>query len=148
MAKVKAEDLDKIYIWEFEKAGLSKSERYIDLLLSPDSTITQSVRLATTSCNLGRVRLWFTCPDCGRRVGVLYFNEEFYAYSCRICLNLTYKSKNKNYRMKDYDLIKRCDNTVKANELLDQIKRYSYAGQPTKKWKKIEHFLSNSIYTN
>lgn len=146
MAKILADDFDKITVWEFEKAGLSKYEKYVELSPFPDSAITQIVYLTTTLCHLGGKRLWFHCPDCRRRVGVLFAGK--YGYSCRHCLNLTYKSKNTNYRTKDYDLIKRCDNTVKANELLDQIKRYSYANQPTKKWKKIGQFLSNSIYTN
>lgn len=163
--KMKADDLPKLYVWQFERMGyftgegLSVDIRWEDQIIAylyfsitnkymeityPDSRISQNVELIKTKCYFGKYRYWFACPHCSRKVGTLYMSEEGF-FSCLICLDLTYKSKNKNYRSKDYDLLKRCDNFIKANELIDQIKRYSYASRPTKKLEKIERLYSNSI---
>lgn len=39
----------------------------------------------------GGTRLWFKCPSCSRRVGILYKNPSS-SVGCRICLNLDYRS--------------------------------------------------------
>jgi hypothetical protein len=44
-----------------------------------------------TPCNYGGERTWFSCPDCGERVGVLYAQGPH--FSCRHCLNLIYESQ-------------------------------------------------------
>lgn len=54
--------------------------------------IEQQVRLTWTSCQFGSERPWMLCPDCGRRVLVLYTAVS--RFSCRHCLKLTYKSRN------------------------------------------------------
>ena len=46
------------------------------------------VSLTSTPCYLGGERIWFLCPDCNRRVGVLYVDG--HQVSCRHCLRLTY----------------------------------------------------------
>lgn len=163
MAKDRADNLIKIYIWQLVRAGLSSGYglfldinydgdtvahvsskgKYIKISY-PNSSITQNIKLTKTSCHIAGQRFWFECPHCERRIAVLYLCDEGY-FSCRVCLNLTYKSKNKNYRSKDYDLLRCADNYIKANELLDQIKRYSYRGQDTKKWKKIGQLYANSL---
>lgn len=132
--KVEADGLDKIYIWELE-VYLSKYEKSVELSPFPDSAITQWIRLTTTSCYLGGFRLWFICPDCSRRVGALFVGE--YGYSCRNCLNLTYKSKNENRREKDFQFLKNLRRYMAAQELMDKIKRFNYGGVPTRKMRKI-----------
>lgn len=47
------------------------------------------VRIEWTPCNYGGRRAWWLCPDCGRRVAVLYGGQR---YACRHCHDLTYKS--------------------------------------------------------
>ena len=47
------------------------------------------VRIEWTPCNYGGRRAWWLCPDCGRRVAVLYGGRR---YACRHCHDLTYKS--------------------------------------------------------
>ncbi|MBK7463339.1 MAG: hypothetical protein IPJ50_11980 [Betaproteobacteria bacterium] len=62
------------------------------------------VQIERTDCNLGGQRVWFWCPDCGRRVAVLYGREVF---TCRHCRNLAYASQ----RETDNDrAIRRADN--------------------------------------
>ena len=50
----------------------------------------QLVQITTTSCNYGGSRYWFICPDCHKRVGVLYRQGNF---KCRHCLGVNYQSQ-------------------------------------------------------
>jgi len=51
------------------------------------------IELQTTNCNFGGIRYWFTCPECSKRVCVLYNGEIF---KCRTCLGLVHKSRNES----------------------------------------------------
>ena len=48
------------------------------------------IAIERTPCNLGGTRVWFRCPECGRRAAVLYSSRVF---SCRRCLGLAYESQ-------------------------------------------------------
>ncbi len=48
-----------------------------------------AVAIEWTPCNYGGKRPWWTCPDCGKRVAILYGGRKF---ACRHCQSLTYKS--------------------------------------------------------
>jgi hypothetical protein len=69
------------------------------------------IKFDWTSCHFGGQRLWFLCPKCGRRVGILYSGKHYY---CRICRNLAYPSENepKPNRM-----------LRKANKIRNRLKR-------------------------
>ena len=47
------------------------------------------VRIEWTSCNFGGKRAWWICPNCGRRVAVLWGGRK---YACRHCHRLAYQS--------------------------------------------------------
>lgn len=49
-----------------------------------------SVQLTRTPCNYGNYRHWWLCPNCSKRVSVLYCAG---AYVCRHCLNASYGSQ-------------------------------------------------------
>jgi len=49
------------------------------------------VPLDYTDCNYGGQRIWWKCPNCYRRVGVLYLSH--FHLRCRTCLNLTYRDR-------------------------------------------------------
>ena len=49
--------------------------------------IDQSVRLTWTPCHYGGERVWFQCPECGRRCGVLYLS---WRVACRHCFDMVY----------------------------------------------------------
>lgn len=51
-----------------------------------------NVPIVYVPCNYGGVRLYFTCPDCYRRVLKLYNPPSKELFSCRHCLDLTYQS--------------------------------------------------------
>ena len=65
--------------------------------LSGDSEwqdVQQPVYLAHTTCTYGGKRPWWLCPNCGRRVAVLYGPGKLYA--CRHCYRLAYSSQREN----------------------------------------------------
>jgi len=57
-----------------------------------EANISQEVELTRTNCHLGGRRAWFVCPavNCGRRVAILYLEENF---ACRRCCQLAYRSQ-------------------------------------------------------
>ena len=48
------------------------------------------IGLAWTQCSLGGSRAWFLCPQCERRVAILYHAD---VLACRHCCSLTYRSQ-------------------------------------------------------
>lgn len=100
------------------------------------------IPLITTSCHYGGKRYWFKCTwykngvYCGRRVGVLYKNGDYFA--CRHCYDLTYSSKKHNRKYKNYPLFHSLDLITKSELIQQKMKRYFYAGKSTKNLKKIE----------
>lgn len=52
---------------------------------------TQIVGLTTTKCYFGGERVWFLCPACSRRIGVLYRPPLKPVFLCRHCHDLTYE---------------------------------------------------------
>ena len=98
------------------------------------------VPLTTTPCRFGGKRYWFICQMsrekkyCGRRVGVLYKDGDYFA--CRHCYNLTYSSRTKNRRYKFLPLYETLFITKRMDELDKEIKRPYYRGEPTKKQRK------------
>jgi hypothetical protein len=59
---------------------------------SGESRRRQEVALAFTVPNYGGRRVWFLCPECGRRVGRLYLPERAKLFACRGCHHLAYES--------------------------------------------------------
>jgi len=54
--------------------------------------LTQDIPLVTMELHSGGKRYWFTCPNCGRRVGKLHLPHGAERFLCRNCYDLTYKS--------------------------------------------------------
>lgn len=48
------------------------------------------IDFTTTQCHFGGYRLWFICPRCGRRCGILYPEV------CRLCRGLRYASEGES----------------------------------------------------
>lgn len=61
---------------------------------STGEAIDQWVQLQSTPCRFGGVRQWFTCPNCGKRVAVLYGPGKYFA--CRTCCGLGYASQKED----------------------------------------------------
>ncbi len=56
------------------------------------SIVEQQVPLDKTPCFFGGHRQWFLCPNCHKRVAILYGAGKY--FFCRHCHNLTYQSCN------------------------------------------------------
>lgn len=108
------------------------------------------IPLTTTHCHFGGKRYWFICPwykndiHCGRRVGTLYKDGDYFA--CRHCYDLTYSSKNQNRHYEYYPLFNTIMISKKIEELEAKIKRPYYAGKPTKKQQKLEQMYKQMRY--
>ncbi|WP_157471628.1 hypothetical protein [Gilvimarinus agarilyticus] len=57
------------------------------------------IMFEATSCHYGGERLWFSCPSCNRRVGILFDCGSLFI--CRHCCRLPYVTQNENqaYRL-------------------------------------------------
>ena len=103
-------------------------------LTARDGTVDKydyEVSLVTTDCYFGGVRYWFGCPQCGRRVGVIYLAATDY-FRCRHCNNLGYQSQI-NCTLTAFGIASR-----EAENLRSQIKRWTWRGKPTKKVLRLE----------
>ncbi len=100
------------------------------------------IPLTTTPCRYGGKRFWFTCPwyksgkYCGRRVGTLYKDGDYFA--CRHCYDLTYSSKKTNRRYNLFPLFNVLTLQKKMEDLEETIKRPYYNGKPTRKQRQLE----------
>ena len=57
--------------------------------------LEQSILFDRTHCHFGGHRLWFKCPRCCRRIGILYGVQKLFL--CRHCYQLPYTSQNQGY---------------------------------------------------
>lgn len=55
-----------------------------------------NIVLKSSNTGFGGVRLWFSCPNCNRRVGVLYKYPTGQILGCRCCLRLDYRKHRYN----------------------------------------------------
>ena len=62
--------------------------------------VTQDIPLLTTELHSGGRRYWFSCPECGHRVGKLHLPHEADRFLCRNCYDLTYLSCQESYKFK------------------------------------------------
>jgi len=56
--------------------------------------VEQAIFFDRTPCNYGGYRTWFICPQCLKRVAVLYAAGKYFL--CRHCYNLTYSSQQED----------------------------------------------------
>jgi hypothetical protein len=54
--------------------------------------VEQIIHITKTPCHYGGYRKWFQCPNCLKRVAILYGTRKYFL--CRHCYNLTYNSSN------------------------------------------------------
>ncbi len=100
------------------------------------------IPLTTTPCRYGGMRYWFTCPwyksgkYCGRRVGTLYKDGDYFA--CRHCYELTYSSRKSNRRYSMFPLFNVLTLQKRMEDLEETIKRPYYKGKPTRKQRQLE----------
>ena len=106
------------------------------------------IPLTTTPCRYGGKRHWFICPwykngvYCGKRVGTLYKDGDYFA--CRHCYELTYSSKKENRRYKLFPIFNVLTLDKKIEDLQQTIKHPYYAGRPTRKQRRLERLYEQS----
>lgn len=136
MPKTTVETLKQISISSLKRQG------YFKFGTAP---LLQNLTLTTTNCYFGGKRFWFLCI-CGKRVGIMYSDTN--KFKCRQCLNLTYQSQNDKHSTRNDFILNAADNFIKALELAEKMKRFTYAGNPTKKAQKLAKLYSSSILTS
>ncbi len=88
--KFLAENCNKL---EVNKLLREASKRVkIELIQSSISANGASLNLLSSQTGKGGERLWFECPLCLRRCGVLYENPINQMLACRKCLKIKYLS--------------------------------------------------------
>ena len=103
--------------------------------------INYHIPIVETPCNFGGSRKWFECSlykdgvRCGRRVGVIYKAGNY--FGCRHCYELTYSSQNENRRGMSQGIYGAFRLSTKAERLEQEIKRKTWRGRPTKKYRKL-----------
>ncbi len=87
--KYLTEQCQKIRITDFIKSS-NKQIRAILIRLSLEEA-GHNVLLKKSVTGFGGARLWFSCPICNKRVGVLYKHPISHILGCRKCLRLDYR---------------------------------------------------------
>lgn len=85
------DECQKVSISNFMKEG--KRRVKMALIESSIELLGIDIKLRTSETGFGGIRYWFECPNCKRRVGVVYVNPITHALGCRICLDLEYRKR-------------------------------------------------------
>lgn len=87
--KLLTEQCQKIRISDFVKA--SKEQLKEVLIKSSLEAEGYNVLLNRSKTGFGGSRFWFSCPQCNKRIGVLYKHPVSQILACRTCLGLDYR---------------------------------------------------------
>lgn len=86
-----AEYCQKVNINDFLKVARDRlKEDLVQMLLKGEG---YTIGLTTAKTGFRGERIWFVCPRCTHRVGVLYRNPSSDVMACRKCLGLVYKKQ-------------------------------------------------------
>ncbi len=105
--------------------------------------IEYTIPLIKTACHYGDERWWFACPLSRNgqyrthRVAKLYLPPNSDYFACRHCLNLSYKSRNENYKGRFGHLRRFFDLERRVEKLRKRAKIKFRAGKPTQKYRKL-----------
>jgi hypothetical protein len=87
-ARTTVEHCSKLSIFKLRREGALSHYDGDDYLFGNGIEIP----LTKTPCYFGGERFWFICPDCHRRVSILYRPRYSSFFLCRHCHDLTYQS--------------------------------------------------------
>lgn len=89
--KCLVEECQRIKIQDFLKAYRTKLKPQI---LSSELEIAGlKIDLITSKTCYNGLRFWFGCPNCKKRVGVIFVHPINKKLGCRTCLNLEYRKR-------------------------------------------------------
>lgn len=81
----------KLKIAAFKDSLLQSQSDHLNLSYNfKGKPYSYRVNVSKTACNYGGYRYWFNCPNCNKRVGVLYLAGVFV---CRHCIGANYASQ-------------------------------------------------------
>jgi len=136
------------------QSSINEEDQYIRLYYTQTDRQTEEktdfdykIPLTTTPCYFGGNRYWFICPwyadskYCGRRVGVLYLSNKYFA--CRHCNSLTYNSRNLGGWSK---LGGQVVSIPELERLEDEVKLKYYNGKMTRKYRRYMERVHKSNY--
>lgn len=87
--KILVENCQKIKINDFIR---SSNEQLKELIIKSSLEAEGfSILLNSSRTGFGGTRLWFSCPICDKRAGILYRHPTSQILGCRTCLKLDYK---------------------------------------------------------
>ncbi|QQG43971.1 MAG: hypothetical protein HYW86_03855 [Candidatus Roizmanbacteria bacterium] len=86
-----AENCYKIKIDDLVRKA--QKELKITLLNAQIEALGIIVNLTTSRTKFNGEKFWFICPNCNKRVGMLYKHPLEDVIGCRCCLNLKYKKQ-------------------------------------------------------
>lgn len=85
------EECDKIEVSNLLREYRVKLKEYF--LRSKFEITDVEIRLTTSKTGNCGTRFWFVCPQCEKRVGVLFKHPILSLVGCRQCLNLEYRKR-------------------------------------------------------
>ena len=86
----------KILVEQCQKIKINEIVREIKIemttlrLREKINLLDQNIEVTKTPCNFGGQRFWFICPQCHKKVGVLYKKPTSEVILCRDCHGLKY----------------------------------------------------------
>ena len=89
--KYLVEECQKIRIEDFLRIYRAKLKELV--LTSELEVLGLKIDLTTSKTHYNGIRIWFVCPLCNKRVGVLLQHPLNKRVGCRICLNLDYRKR-------------------------------------------------------
>ena len=98
------EDTRKIAIGDLLKQVQVQAKEF--LISNNAEILGNKIKLCFSKTGFGGSRIWFSCPSCSKRVGVLYTNKQE-VVACRICLGLKYR-KSRFSKMIESSTINSC----------------------------------------
>jgi hypothetical protein len=99
--KFLTEQCQKIEITDFIRKANLKLKGII--LKSEIEAEGHNILLSRTKTGYGGTRYWFSCPICGKSVGIIYKHPESKLLGCRRCLGLDYR-KHRYSKMIENDV--------------------------------------------
>lgn len=81
--KIRIDDLLKQCREEFKEAMMTSKLNVMGI----------NVELIAAETQFNGIRFWFKCPQCERRIGVLFRHPISQSIGCRLCLHLRYRKQ-------------------------------------------------------
>ena len=106
---------DGAFQWHFSRFGCTLNVAMIEQGITISyrdrngCDIDSLVPMVRTNCHIKGSRPWFSCPECGRRVAILYA-KDVGKFACRKCQRLAYPSQSEgaeNRSIRRYNKIRR-----------------------------------------